>query len=94
MTEFRLHEVFASSMTQVMRRIIENNINLVNDFADNLMSMILYGDGLRLQQVLADFLSTCVDFTPHGGHLGVSARLIDNTNSEESVQPGAHFELR
>ncbi|KAK1369971.1 Phytochrome [Heracleum sosnowskyi] len=93
-TEFELHEVFVASMTQVMRRIIEKSINLVNDFADDIMSMKLYGDGLRLQQVLADFLSTCVDFTPHGGQLGVSARLIDNTNLEESVQPGAHFELR
>lgn len=93
-TEFKLHEVFVASMTQVMRRIIEKSINLVNDFADDIMSMKLYGDGLRLQQVLADFLSTCVEFTPHGDHLGVSARLIDNTNLEESVQPGAHFELR
>lgn len=94
MTEFKLHEVFVASMTQVMRMIIEKSINLVNDFADDIMSVKLYGDGLRLQQVLADFLLTCVDFTPHGGHLGVSARFINNSNLEESVQPGADFELR
>ncbi|KAL8108802.1 hypothetical protein AgCh_025045 [Apium graveolens] len=93
-TEFKLHEVFVTSMSQVMKMIIEKSINLVNDFADDILSVKFYGDGLRLQQVLADFLSTCVDFTPHGGHLGVSASLINNTNLEESDQPGAHFELR
>lgn len=94
MSEFKLHEVFVASMSQVMRRIIKKNINIINDFAENIFSMKLCGDGLRLQQVLADFLSTCVEYTPYGGHLGVSARLIIKTNLQESVQPAAPFEFR
>ncbi|KAK1371036.1 Phytochrome [Heracleum sosnowskyi] len=94
MSEFTLHEVFVACMSQVMKRINEKGINLVNDLANDIMSAKLYGDGLRLQQVLSDFMSTSVDFTPNGGHLGVSARLIEDTDSEQSVQPTVHFELR
>ncbi|WOG84020.1 hypothetical protein DCAR_0103199 [Daucus carota subsp. sativus] len=93
-SEFKLHEVFVASMSQVMRRIMEKNIRMVNDYADDIMSVKLYGDALRLQQVLADFMSTCVGLAPYGGQLGVSARLINNTNSEDSVQPAVNFELR
>lgn len=77
-----------------MKRINGKGINLVKDLANDIMSARLYGDSLCLEQVLSDFLSTSVDFTPNGGHLGVSARLIPYTDSEQFVLPAAYFELR
>ncbi|XVF31542.1 hypothetical protein REPUB_Repub16aG0154700 [Reevesia pubescens] len=35
------------------------------------MTQTLYGDSVRLQQVLADFLLISVNFSPHGGQLVV-----------------------
>lgn len=94
MSEFTLHEVFVACMSQVMKRIEEKGINLVNDLANDIMCAKLYGDGLLLQQVLSNFMSTSVDYTPNGGHLCFSARLIKDTDSEQSVQPAVRSELR
>lgn len=92
MSEFTLHDVFVAATSQVMMRSNGKGIQIVNDFADDMMSETLYGDGLRLQQVLADFLIICVNFTPTGGHLGISASL-NKDNLGQSVQLG-HLEFR
>lgn len=92
MSEFTLHDVFVAATSQVMMRSNGKGIEIVNNFADDMMSETLYGDGLRLQQVLADFLIICVNFTPTGGHLGISASL-NKDNLGQSVQL-VHLEFR
>ena len=39
------------------------------------MMETLYGDSLRLQQVLADFLLISINFTPNGGQVVVAGSL-------------------
>ncbi|XP_031261474.1 phytochrome A [Pistacia vera] len=75
MVEFTLHEVLVASISQVMVKSTAKGIQIVNETAEGFMSETLYGDSIRLQQVLADFLLISVTFTSNGGHLTVSANL-------------------
>ncbi|KAJ0013385.1 hypothetical protein Pint_21882 [Pistacia integerrima] len=75
MVEFTLHEVLVASISQVMVKSTGKGIQIINETAEGFMSETLYGDSIRLQQVLADFLLISVTFTSNGGHLTVSANL-------------------
>ncbi|KAL1831876.1 hypothetical protein ACET3Z_001527 [Daucus carota] len=92
MSEFRLHDVYVASRSQVLMRSSGKAIQVVDNFSEEMMSETLYGDGLRLQQVLADFMSICVNLTPVGGHLGISVTLTKD-NLGKSVQL-VHLEIR
>ncbi|XP_052192335.1 phytochrome A1-like [Diospyros lotus] len=92
MVEFTLHEVLVASISQVMLKSSGKGIRIVNHLPEEIMSETLYGDSLRLQQVLADFLLISVNFTPNGGQLGVTASLTKDSLGE-SVQL-AHLEFR
>ncbi|CAN1259629.1 Phytochrome A [Linum perenne] len=75
MVEFTLHEVMVASISQVMMKCNSKGIRIVNDAAEEIMSETLYGDSIRLQQVLADFLLISVNSTPPTGQLTVAANL-------------------
>lgn len=92
MSEFRLHDVYVASRSQVLMRSNGKAIQVVDNFSEVMMSEILYGDSLRLQQVLADFMSVCVNLTPVGGHLGISVTLTKD-DLGQSVQL-VHLEFR
>ncbi|GFZ09503.1 phytochrome A [Actinidia rufa] len=92
MVEFTLQEVLFASISQVMMRSNRKGIRIVNELADEIMSETLYGDSLRLQQVLADFLLTSVHFAPNGGQLGIAGSLTKDFLGV-SIQL-VHLELR
>ena len=92
MIEFTLHEVLVASISQVMMKSNGKGIRIVNDTAEEVMTETLYGDSIRLQQVLADFLLISVNFTPNGGQLVVLASLTKDQLGQ-SVHL-AHLELR
>ncbi|KAK0591212.1 hypothetical protein LWI29_037100 [Acer saccharum] len=76
MVEFTLRDVLVASLSQVMMKSNEKGIRIVNETADEIMAETLYGDSIRLQQVLADFLLVSVNFTPNGGyHMQVAEYL-------------------
>ncbi|KAF9621122.1 hypothetical protein IFM89_016616 [Coptis chinensis] len=75
MVEFTLQEVLFTSISQVKIKSDEKNLRISCDSLDEIMTEIFYGDRLRLQQVLADFILVSVKFTPTGGQLGISASL-------------------
>ncbi|KAI8027558.1 Phytochrome A1 [Camellia lanceoleosa] len=92
MVEFTLNEVLVAAISQIMMKSNGKGIRVVNDLAEEIMSETLYGDSMRLQQVLADFLSISVNFMPNGGQLGVTASLTKDRLGE-SVQL-VHLEFR
>ncbi|XP_022852912.1 phytochrome A-like [Olea europaea var. sylvestris] len=92
MLEFRLHDVLIASISQIMMKSNGKGITIVNNLDKNLSVETLYGDSLRLQQVLADFLLISVNFTPSGGQLRVAANLTKDSLGE-SVQL-AHLVFR
>ena len=75
MVEFTLHEVLKVSISQVMIKSKGKAIQIVNETVEEAMSETLYGDSLRLQQVLADFLLLSVSYAPAGGQLKISTNL-------------------
>ncbi|RDX74390.1 Phytochrome type A, partial [Mucuna pruriens] len=75
MAEFTLHDVLVASLSQVMTKSDAKGIRVVNDVEEKITRETLYGDGLRLQQVLADFLLVSINFTPTGGQVVVAASL-------------------
>lgn len=85
MSEFMLQDVYVASRSQVIMKSSEKAIQIVDKFSKEIMSETMYGDSLRLQQVLADFLMICVNFTPIGGQLGISATSTKD-NLGQSVQ--------
>ncbi|XP_057961014.1 phytochrome A1-like [Malania oleifera] len=92
MVEFTLHEVLNTSISQVMMKSNEKGIRIINDIQEDVMAKTFFGDSLRLQQVLADFLLISVNFTPNGGQLGVAGSLTKDRLGE-TVQL-AHLEFR
>nr|8F5Z_A Chain A, Phytochrome A [Arabidopsis thaliana]8F5Z_B Chain B, Phytochrome A [Arabidopsis thaliana] len=75
MKEFTLNEVLTASTSQVMMKSNGKSVRITNETGEEVMSDTLYGDSIRLQQVLADFMLMAVNFTPSGGQLTVSASL-------------------
>ncbi|KAH9624024.1 hypothetical protein KSS87_008617 [Heliosperma pusillum] len=92
MVEFAVKDVLVASISQVMVKSNEKGIQIANDSTNQSLKETLYGDSLRLQQILADFLSISVNFTPAGGHIGVTVRLAKD-NIGDSVQL-ANLEFR
>nr|AGT50253.1 phytochrome A1 [Ipomoea batatas]GMD40694.1 phytochrome A [Ipomoea batatas] len=92
MVEFKLDEVLQASISQVMTKSNGKSLRIINDIADNILCETLYGDSLRLQQILSEFLSVAVNFTPSGGQLALSSKLTKD-NLGESIQL-AHLEFR
>lgn len=82
MVEFTLREVLVASMSQVMMKSKSKGINIVQDAAEETMNDTLYGDSLRLQQVLSDFLLISINFTPSGGQVVIAANLTKDQLGE------------
>lgn len=61
--KFNLGEVLEVVVTQVMIPSREKQVHIVCDFPSEVLSIHLYGDKLRIQQVLSDFLCNAVVFT-------------------------------
>lgn len=92
MVEFTLNEVLVASISQVMMKSNTKGIRIVNETAEQIMSETLYGDSIRLQQVLADFLSISINFMPNGGQLMVASSL--NKDQLGRTVHLAYLELR
>nr|AUG98252.1 Phytochromes A protein [Gerbera jamesonii] len=75
MTEFTLQHILGASISQVMTKSDIMGIQIENNVEEEVLSEKLYGDSVRLQQVLADFLCLSVSCTPSGGVLSIAANL-------------------
>ncbi|CAL9078133.1 unnamed protein product [Musa acuminata var. zebrina] len=62
--EFHLGETLDVVINQVMTLSRERQVVLLQDWSAEVSSMHLYGDNLRLQQILADLLSSALQFAP------------------------------
>lgn len=92
MVEFTLREILVASISQVKMKSEGKGIQVSHDASEEIMTEILYGDSLRLQQVLSDFLLVSVNYTPTGGQLIIATNLTKDQLGQ-SVQL-VHLELR
>lgn len=63
-TEFFLGSVINAVVSQVMILLRERGLQLIRDIPDKIKTMAVYGDQIRIQQVLADFLLNMVRCAP------------------------------
>ncbi|XP_051178273.1 phytochrome C [Lolium perenne] len=91
--EFNLEEALNTVLMQGMSLSKEKQISLDRDWPVEVSSMYLYGDNLRLQQVLADYLACTLQFTqPSEGPI-----VLQVVPRKESIGSGmqiAHLEFR
>lgn len=64
MEEFVLGNILDAIVSQVMMSIREKNLQLFHEIPDEIKMLSLYGDQIRLQVVLSDFLLNVVNHTP------------------------------
>ncbi|XP_020589069.1 phytochrome A [Phalaenopsis equestris] len=82
MDEFTLNDVVVTAVSQVILPSNEKGISVVYDIPKILISEYVYGDSLRLQQILADFLLICVKYCSGGGRVEITAGLTKDKLGE------------
>nr|AHZ63938.1 phytochrome [Botrypus virginianus] len=91
--EFTMEIVMNAVISQGMIRSTEKGLQLIRETPVNIKKMHLFGDQLRLQQVLADFLTTAVRFTSSSdGWVGI--KVVPNVKSLRGGLCIVHFEFR
>jgi len=81
---FSLHEEIAYTMELFVAQANMKNITIVA-FIDPYIPLELIGDGLRIKQILSNFLSNAIKFTPQNGEIFVEA-LYKEKNLTISVR--------
>ncbi|PKA52681.1 Phytochrome A1 [Apostasia shenzhenica] len=82
MNEFTLKDVVVTAVSQVMLPSEAKGVTLFYNLPDAFTSEYVYGDSLRLQQILADFLLVCVKHSPAGGQVEINASVLKNKLGE------------
>ncbi|KAL0414832.1 UNVERIFIED_CONTAM: Phytochrome B [Sesamum radiatum] len=65
--EFVLGSVIDAVVSQVMLLLRERGLQLVRDIPEEVKTLVVYGDQVRIQQILADFLRNMVHHAPSPG---------------------------
>ncbi|GER25624.1 phytochrome [Striga asiatica] len=62
--EFLLGSVIDAVVSQIMLLLRERGLQLMHDIPDEVKTLMVYGDQVRIQQVLVDFLLSMVRYAP------------------------------
>ncbi|KAK6918723.1 PAS fold-2 [Dillenia turbinata] len=92
--EFNLGEALEVVINQAMILSQERQVPIIHDSPADLSSIDLYGDNLRLQQVLSDFLTNALVFTPPFGGSSVALRVIPRKEPIGTKMHVVHLEFR
>nr|AEA40430.1 phytochrome A type 1 [Triticum aestivum] len=82
MAEFVLQDVVVAAVSQVLIACQGKGIRVSCNLPERFMKQLVYGDGVRLQQILSDFLSISVKFSPVGSSVEISAKATKNSIGE------------
>ncbi|KAJ0976497.1 hypothetical protein J5N97_018462 [Dioscorea zingiberensis] len=92
MAEFVPRDVVITAVSQVMIASSGKGVRIVNSLSEEVMTEGLYGDNLRLQQILADFLVVSVKYSPSGGQVEITSELNKDQLGKDLHL--VHLELR
>ncbi|PSS01538.1 Phytochrome B like [Actinidia chinensis var. chinensis] len=91
-TEFLVGSVIDAVVSQVMILLREKGLQLIRDIPEEIKTLAVYGDQVRIQQVLADFLLNMVRYAPSpDGWVEIQVRPRLEQISGESI---LHIEFR
>ncbi len=78
-----LPEIVANAVEDLQLIAMDNGITTTVEIASDFPPM--YADAVRLQQVLRNLISNALHFTPPGGDVIISARVINNISDSQSA---------
>ncbi|KAM3324050.1 phytochrome B isoform X1 [Capsicum chacoense] len=91
--DFFLGSVIDAVVSQVMLLLREKGVQLIRDIPEEIKTLIVHGDQVRIQQVLADFLLNMVQYAPSpDGWIEIQLRPSIKPLSDGVTI--AHIELR
>lgn len=93
-SEFNLGEAVEVVMNQVMILSQERQVEVIHDSPAEVSSMLLYGDNLRLQQVLSDFLTNALLFSPVSEGSSIVLRVTPKKERIGMKMHIVHLEFR
>lgn len=93
-SEFNLGEALQVVKNQAMILSRERLVQVIYDSPADVSSMLLYGDNLRLQQVLSDFLTNALSFTPAFEGSSVLLKIIPRKKRIGTKIHVVHLEFR
>ncbi|XP_052178356.1 phytochrome C isoform X1 [Diospyros lotus] len=93
-TEFNLGETLQVVINQSMILSHERQVQIISDSPTEVSTMYLYGDNLRLQQVLSDFLTNALLFTPASEGSSILLKLIPRKERIGTKIHVVHLEFR
>lgn len=64
MEEFVLGNVVDAVVSQAMILLTQKSLHLIHDIPEQIKTLCVYGDQMKLQLVLSDFLISIVDYAP------------------------------
>ncbi|WP_373073202.1 ATP-binding protein [Sulfurimonas sp.] len=73
---FSLHDEISHTLELFVASASNKNITIVS-FIDPKIPGEIYADALRIKQIISNFLSNAIKFTPHGGRISVEAKCKD-----------------
>ena len=62
--EFLLGDIVNAILSQAMILLREKDLHLIHDIPEQVKSLCVYGDQMKLQLALSDFLLCIVDYAP------------------------------
>ncbi|KAL6144043.1 hypothetical protein ACLB2K_054738 [Fragaria x ananassa] len=92
--EFNLGEALEVVINQVMILSRERQVQVIHDSPAEVSTMVLYGDNLRLQQVVSDFLTNAIHFTPSFDESTVGLTAIPTKERVGTKMHIVHLEFR
>lgn len=92
--EFNLGEAMEVVMNQVMTLSQERQVQVIHDSPAEVSSMVLYGDNLRLQQVVSNFVTNAIHFTPALDGSSVVLTVIPTKERIGTKMHIVHLEFR
>lgn len=75
--EFSIHEELSHTLELFVASATSKNITIVS-YIDPYIPKDLYADPLRIKQIISNFLSNAIKFTPNGGSISVKAKCENN----------------
>ncbi|XP_010548998.1 PREDICTED: phytochrome B [Tarenaya hassleriana] len=74
--EFIMGSVINAVVSQVMMLVRERGLQLIRDIPEEIKTMAVYGDQMRIQQVLAEFLLSIIKYAPSQGWVEIHLNPI------------------
>ncbi|HZY31555.1 MAG TPA: PAS domain S-box protein [Candidatus Methylomirabilis sp.] len=83
METFSLREALVAALTIVRPQAAKKQISLRSEIVPEMTTVT--ADRLRLKQIMYNLLSNAIKFTPEGGHVTMTARLVEDAFVEIAV---------